>query len=223
MDRDDPAYKGQRDYNALLLNAYDPLVLGPIARFVWRCPTLRLVAGYRQHISGRHLDVGPGTGYFIEHAGLPAGSKVTILDPNTDVLRHVSRRLRSFDLTAVEADVLKPLPVAGPFDSAALHAVIHCLPGPLERKAAAVANVAIVLSPTGTLFGASVIGRSGHHTWMARRFLDVFNRQGGFDNLDDSEEGLRDMLSASFEHVELEAVGSIAVFAASTPRADRPS
>ena len=39
MDRDDPAYKGQSEYNALLLNAYDPLVLGPIARYVWRCPT----------------------------------------------------------------------------------------------------------------------------------------------------------------------------------------
>ena len=28
MDRDDPAYAGQRDYNRVLLNAYDPLVLG---------------------------------------------------------------------------------------------------------------------------------------------------------------------------------------------------
>jgi SAM-dependent methyltransferase len=219
MDRDDPAYKGQRDYNALLLNAYDPLVLGPIARFVWRCPTTLLVERYRRHISSRHLDVGPGTGYFLKHAGLPDGSRVTILDPNRDVLGYVSRHLRSLDVTAVEADVLKPLPVERPFDSAALHAVIHCLPGPLERKAAAVANIAAVLAPAGVLFGASVIGTSGQHTWLARRFLDVFNRQGGFDNLGDTEDGLRDILGASFERVELEAIGSIAVFAASGPRA----
>lgn len=32
IDRDDPAYRGQSDYNRLLLNLYDPLVLGPIAR-----------------------------------------------------------------------------------------------------------------------------------------------------------------------------------------------
>ena len=57
--------------------------------------------------------------------------------------------MRHLEVTAVEADVLKPLPVSGPFDSAALHLVIHCLPGPLPRKAAAVANVAAVLAPTG--------------------------------------------------------------------------
>jgi len=218
MDRDDPAYAGQSEYTRLLLNLYDPLVLGPIARFVWRCPTTGLVERYRRHIRGRHLDVGPGTGYFLERSGLPAGSSVTILDPNRNVLRHCSRRLPQFDVTAAEADVLKPLPVAGPFDSAALHLVIHCLPGPLSRKAAAVANVAAILAPTGVLFGASVLGNSGRHTWAARRMLGAFNRQGGFDNLADSEEGLREILSASFDHVELEAIGSIAVFTATNPR-----
>ena len=219
MDHDDPAYRGQRDYTRLLLNLYDPLVLGPIARFVWRCPTTGLVERYRRHARDRHLDVGPGTGYFLERSGLPAGSRVTILDPNTNVLRHVSGRLRSLDVTAVEADVLKPLPVDGPFDSAALHLVIHCLPKPLARKADAVANVAAVLAPTGVLFGASVLGTSGHHTRVARGVLRLFNRQGGFDNLDDTEEGLREILGASFEHVELETIGSAAIFAATNPRA----
>jgi SAM-dependent methyltransferase len=218
MDRDDPAYRGQSDYTRPLLKLYDPLVLGPIARFVWRCPTTRLVEGYRQHIRDRHLDVGPGTGYFIEHSGLPDGSRVTILDPNANVLDHASRRLRRLDITTVQADVLKPLPVDGPFDSAALHLVIHCLPGPLSRKAAAIANVAAVLAPTGVLFGASVLGTSGPQTWLSRRVLDAFNRRGAFDNLDDTEDGLREILAASFKQVELETVGSVAIFAATNPR-----
>ncbi len=218
VDRDDPAYKGQSEYTRPVLKLYDPLVLGPIARFVWRCPTTRLVERYRQHIRERHLDVGPGTGYFLERSGLPRGSAVTILDPNANVLDHASRRLRHFDITAVEADVLKPLPVSGPFDSAALHLVMHCLPGPLERKARAVANVAAVLAPTGVLFGATVLGTSGRHTRLARAFLAVFNRRGAFDNLADTEEGLRDVLGASFERVALETVGSIAIFAAADPR-----
>ena len=222
MDPSDPAYRGQRDYKGPLLKLYDPLVLGPIARFVWRCPASGLLEPYRRHIRDNHLDVGPGTGYFLEHAGLPPGSRVTILDPNADVLRHVSRRLRAFELTAVQADVLKPLPVPGPFDSAALNLVIHCLPGPLERKARAVANVAAVLAPTGVLFGASVLGRSGEHNRVARGFLAVFNRQGGFDNLDDTEDGLREILGASFEEVEVETIGSAAVFVARKPRVSPP-
>jgi SAM-dependent methyltransferase len=220
MDRDDPAFRGQSDYTRPLLRVYDRVVLGFAARFVWRCPTTRLVEGYRQHIRNRHLDVGPGTGYFIEHSGLPDGSRVTILDPNPNVLDHASRRLRHLDLTVVEADVLKRLPVDGPFDSAALHLVIHCLPGPLARKATAVANVAAVLAPTGVLFGASVLGTSGPQTWMSRRVLAAFNWRGAFDNLNDSEEGLREILAASFGNVELETVGSVASFSATNPRSD---
>lgn len=222
MDRDDPAWRGQSDYTRALLRVYDPMVLGLAARFVWRCPTSRLVEGYRRHIRDEHLDVGPGTGYFLEVSGLADGSHVTILDPNPNVLRHAAQRLRRLEITAVEADVLKPLPVAGPFQSAALHLVIHCLPGPLERKAAAIANVAAVLVPTGVLFGASVLGSAGPQTWLSRRVLAAFNWRGAFDNLDDTEDGLRHILGASFEHVELETVGAVAIFSATNPRRDSP-
>jgi SAM-dependent methyltransferase len=219
MDRSDPAYRGQADYSPLLLKLYDPIVIGILGRLLWRFPGYPLVDLYRSRISDRHLDIGPGTGYLIDHSGIPDGGHVTIVDPNPNVLRHATRRLRRLHVTAVEADVLKPLPVEAPFDSAALSLVIHCLPGPLTRKAAAVANVAAVLAPDGVLFGASVLGRSGQHTWLGRRVLSAFNRRGAFDNLDDSEEGLREILAASFESVDMETFRSIVVFSASKPRA----
>jgi SAM-dependent methyltransferase len=223
MQRDDPAYAGQRDYSPTLLRLYDPLVLGPIARFVWRCPTPRLLENIRLHIRDPHLDVGPGTGYFIDRSGLRDGAAVTIVDPNPNVLRHTAARLRRLRVTAVEADVLKPLPVEGPFASGALHLVLHCLPGPLERKAAAVQNVAAKLAPDGVLFGASVLGESGNHTWLARRVLHAFNRRHAFDNLADTEESLRSILERSFDNVEIEVVGSAAIFTASSPRNGTPA
>jgi SAM-dependent methyltransferase len=219
MDRDDPAYKGQADYSRLLLDVYDPIVLGFVSWFVWHCPIEPVLDGYRQHARDNHLDIGPGTGYFIDKSGLPHGSRVTIVDPNRNVLRHATRKLRRLDVTAVQADVLKPLPVQGPFDSAALNLVLHCLPGPMSRKATAVANVAATLAPDGVLFGATVLGRSGDHSWLARRVLSAFNWRGAFDNLDDTEEGIREILAASFEEVVLETVGSAAIFSARGPRA----
>ena len=81
MDRDDPAYRGQSEYTPTLLRVYDPFVLGFAARFVWRCPTPRLLHGYHHHIRDHHLDVGPGTGYFLKRSGLAPGSRVTLLDP----------------------------------------------------------------------------------------------------------------------------------------------
>ena len=218
MDRDDPAYAGQREYGPAFLRIYDPLILGLFSPLVWRCPTTNLVEGYRKHVGPRHLDVGPGTGYFLERAGLADRSPVTLLDPNRNVLDHASRRLQRLDVTTIEADVLKPLPVEGPFDSAALNGVLHCLPGPPSGKAAAVANVAAVLAPTGVLFGASILGDTGRHTWLARNMLRANNRRGTFDNLDDTEDGLRQILEGSFARVEVETVGSMAVFTATNPR-----
>jgi SAM-dependent methyltransferase len=193
------------------------MVLGVYATVIWHCPVKHLTAGYRRNIRGRHLDVGPGTGYFLEKSRLAVGTPLTIVDPNPNVLRHVTRRLRDIPVTAVEADVLKPLPVEGPFESAALNLVLHCLPGPPEQKERAIANVAAVLARDGVLFGATVLGRSGNHSWIARRVLDLFNRRGAFDNLADSEEWLRSALGRSFESVEVEVVGSAAIFAARNP------
>ena len=217
MDPSDPAYAGQAEYTPWLLAIYDPWVLGFMARVVWRCPTPPVVERYHRQVGQRHLDVGPGTGYFLDKAGLPAGTQVTLLDPNPNVLLSASRRLASMKVTTVEADVLKPLPVEGPFDSVALNYVLHCLPGPQSRKAVAIRNVAVVLAPDGVLFGGTVLGCPAEHTLAARAILWAFNRQGGFDNLADSEEGLRQILKESFRTVEIDVVGSVAHFTATDP------
>jgi SAM-dependent methyltransferase len=222
MERSDPAYRGQAEYSRAMLRLYDRLVIGPIARYVWRLPpeVHDHVRFYREHIRPNHLDVGPGTGYFLEHARLPDGSKVTILDPNENVLQHVKKRLGrlgGIELTAVQADVLKALPVSGPFGSAALSFVLHCLPGPLERKAPAIENIAAVLAPDGVLFGTTVLGRTGDHNRLARGFLRAFNKRGAFGNLDDTEAGLREILERSFRDVDLRAVHGIGIFVARNP------
>jgi hypothetical protein len=109
------------------------------------------------------------------------------------------------------------LPVRGPFDSAALNYVLHCLPGPQPHKAVAIRNVAAVLTPDGVLFGGTVLGRPEQHTPLARASLWAFNRRGVFDNLADTEKGLRRILEESFHAVEIEVVGSIAQFTAIGP------
>jgi ubiquinone/menaquinone biosynthesis C-methylase UbiE len=217
VDRNDPSYKGQAGYNSFMLAIYDPFVLGFMTRAVWRSPTPPSVELYRRHIGRRHLDVGPGTGYFIEKAGPPAGTEITLLDANQNVLAHCSRRLAAMNPSTLEADVMKPLPIDGRFDSAALNFVLHCLPGPQSHKAMAVRNVAAVLESDGVLFGGTVLGITERHTRAARVVLRAFNRNGAFDNLGDTADGLRDILEDSFEDVTVDVVGSTALFTASRP------
>jgi SAM-dependent methyltransferase len=216
MNPSDAAYAGQEVYSRAFLRIYDPLILGFYGNVVWRCPTSRLVEQYRQHVGRRHLDVGPGTGYFLERAQLPDDVQITLLDPNPDVLAHAGRRLAHRHPSAIQADVLKPLPfTAGErFDSAGMNYVLHCLPGPVLRKTAAVQNVAAVLKPGGVLFGATVLGAAGPHTGLSRTVLRFVNSRRIFDNLNDTEDVLRDLLEASFATVEIDVIGSVAVFTA---------
>ena len=215
MERDDPSYKGQAGYNRFMLAIYDPWVLGVTTRAVWHTPNDVGIDRYKRYLGQRHLDIGPGTGYFIQKAEPPSGTQITLLDPNQNVLRYAARRLAALHPTTVEADVMKPLPVRGPFDSAALSAVLHCLRGPMSNKATAIRNVADVLAPDGVLFGGTVLGTAEEHTRSARFMLKAFNKQGGFDNLGDTTDGLREILEGSFHEVEVEVVGSAALFAAS--------
>jgi SAM-dependent methyltransferase len=217
MNRSDPSYKGQSGYNPLLLAIYDAWVLRFMAPTVWRSPIQPGIARYRRFLRHRHLDVGPGTGYFLEHAAPPVGTEITLLDPNPHVLRHASKRLAAWHPVVVEADVMKPLPVERGYDSAALSFVLHCLRAPMSNKAIAIRNIADVLSPEGVLFGGTVLGTAEPHTRAARAFLRAFNREGSFDNLGDTLDGVRSILEASFRSVDIVRSGSTALFSASGP------
>lgn len=219
MDPNQPGYKGFKDYTPRFLKTYDPWVVGFMAPRVWKMgpePGLDL---YRTHMGRRHLDVGPGTGYFIAEAAPPEGTEVTLVDANPHVLEHCARTLAAWAPTVIEANVLEPLPLQGPFDSAALTHVIHCLPSPMAAKALAVEHTAAVLADDGVLFGGTVLGLSADHTWAARAFLRLANLQGGFDNLADDVDGLEAILGASFHQVEVDLpTPSVAYFVASHPR-----
>jgi SAM-dependent methyltransferase len=216
MDPSDPAYKGQKGYGPALLAVYDWWVLGFMARWVWRSPTPLMIQRYQSLFGRRHLDIGPGSGYFIDVAA-PDDIELTLLDPNRHVLDHCAKRLSRFNPTVIEADVLKPLPVRGAFDSAALSAVLHCLPGPMDAKARAIDNTASVLNSEGVMFGGTVLGIDEDHSAPARAFLRLANKQGGFDNINDTREALERILCSSFNDVEIDVVGSLAFFTARNP------
>ena len=218
MDRTDPNYKGYRGYNRFMLTIYDPWVLGVTTRVFWKVPVPSWIEQYRRNLGRRHLDVGPGTGYWLDTAAPPDGTEITLLDPNPNVLTKCSRRLGAMHPRTVQASVMEPLPVDSTFDSAALSFVIHCLRGPMSNKAAAIRNIAAVLEPDGVLFGGTILGLEEHHTRQARVFLKGANKAGDFDNLGDTANGLREILEESFQEVEIEIVGSAAFFTAKRPR-----
>jgi len=64
---DEEVVAGQAVYSKRVLGNYDLVVLGLSNRFLWRCPTERLLEHYNRHVTENHLDVGVGTGYFLDN------------------------------------------------------------------------------------------------------------------------------------------------------------
>jgi SAM-dependent methyltransferase len=221
MDRDDPSYKGQSGYTPLLLKIYDPWVLGFMARAVWRYPIPPVIERYRALSPPRGTSARrrrPGHGLLPGEVRTVHRDRDHLARSEPNVLAHASRRLAAMHPVTVQADVMKPLPVDGQFDSAALSYVIHCLRGPQPHKAVAIRNIADVLAPDGVLFGGTVLGLAERHTPQARAVLRVFNWHGAFDNLGDTADGLRQILEESFETVDVDMAGSTANFTAGGPR-----
>ena len=143
LDPSDPAYRGQAVYTTRTLRAYDAVVVKLSNSLVWRCPARDILAQYDRYVSAAHLDVGPGTGYYLDRCRFPADAPaITLLDANLDVLRYAARRLERYGPATRAGDVLKPIDVEpASFRSVALSYVLHCLPGALDAKAAAFDNV----------------------------------------------------------------------------------
>lgn len=215
---DDPAYRAQEEYSPAFLRIYDALVLGVFCRLVWRCPASEVVSDYERHVSRRHLEIGPGTGYFLDKARLPDDLELTLADPNPAVLDHAARRLARYSPTTVELDVRKPLPVRGPYDSVGMNGVLHCLPGPIERKASAIQSVAAVLADGGVLFGGTIVVDAPAHTRLSRTLIRSNNRRGIFGNESDIMPAIRSLFEAEFCDVDVQLRGTMAVFTARAPR-----
>jgi SAM-dependent methyltransferase len=212
----DPAYAGQADYTPAFLAVYDPLVLGVMNRHVWRCPTSEILRLYEEHATGAHLDVGPGTGYYLDRSRFSTPPRaVTLLDINPDVLEKASRRLARFEPGVLQANLLEPIDL-GPatFDSIALTHVLHCLPGTMASKAVVLDNLAGLLRPGGVLFGSTILAGGVPHTPVSRTLMRFLNARGVFGNCDDGRRALERVLSDRFAEHEVRTVGSVALFTA---------
>lgn len=210
---------GQAVYSPWVLRVYDFWVLALSNRLAWRCSSPRILAHYDAHVGARHLDVGVGSGWFLDRARFPGSPELWLLDLNANSLRFTAERVARYQPKSVRADVLAPVDLpAGHFESIALNYLMHCLPGGFESKGAAFAHLAPALAPEGVLFGSTILNVGVDHNLFGRKLVSVYNDKGIFGNASDDLEGLRAALERSFEIVDIEVVGTVALFSARQPK-----
>ena len=196
-------------YNPVTLRVYDAGVLGLTNRLIWRCPTATMVEHYRSHAGRRHLDVGPGTGYFLERIDSPS---LTLLDLNGACLTAAADRVgHGRSVAALQQSFFDPIASEHTFDSIGLNFVLHCIPS--QEKWDRLSQLRGYLRPGGTIFGSTIIPNPDNATLAARALNSTYNRLGVFGNANDTMDELENALHG-YTDVDTRRVGQVVLFSA---------
>jgi len=210
----DQVAAGHAFYTERSLAVYDVAILGFFSRIAWRCPSSVILAHYDAHITSNHLDVGVGTGFFVDRCRHPPGDpRVGLMDANEACLAVAAHRLCRYDPELFAADILQPIDLDAPgFDSVGLNYVLHCLPGTIGSKAVVFDHLKAAANPGAVVFGATLLHGGVSRNWLARRVMARNNAHGVFSNTEDDLAGLTQALSMHLDDPTVECTGCVALF-----------
>ncbi len=220
IQRDIPASKGAiagaAVYSNFLLSIYDWEVLIFEMQCIFKCSAQKILDLYNKHVSASHLDVGVGSGYFLDKCHFPVAQPVVhLMDLNTNSLQKTSGRISRYHPVSHHWNVLEPYPDDMPlFNSIGAANLLHCLPGNMLTKGIVLKNLNRFLNKGGVFFGATVLGQGIDAGFLFGHANPLYNRLSVFSNLQDNAADLNCILADNFETYSVDVVGSYALFVA---------
>src|ERR1700686_3600324 len=203
-------------YTPLTLAFYDLAVLKLSNSFVWQCASHVLLDFYNQHISEKHLDIGVGTGFFLDKGRFPpTAPQIALFDLNPHSLARSAKRLRRYNPSCYLGNALQRIDISmSGFDSISLNYLLHCLPGDLASKSIVFEHVKPLLRDGGVIFGSTILGEGVRHNPLAKQLIKIYNAKGIFSNLSDRQSDLEAGLKAHFDEHTIHIAGCVALFSA---------
>ena len=211
----DNAAAGAAVYSKTVLSIYDLYVLGFSNTLIWKCPSRLILDFYNKNVSGKHLDVGVGTGYFLDKCKFPTQTPtIALLDLNSNSLQATAKRLRRYQPTVHVANILEPVQLQPTgFDSIALNYLLHCLPGNLASKGVVFKNLKSLLNENGgIIFGTTILAKGVKQNFLAKRLMKIYNAKKIFSNTDDDIVDLEILMEENFKDYTIHIKGSVAFF-----------
>lgn len=206
---------GHQVYTPRLLRWYDLIVHGISNRWFWSCPTQLLEAWFDEHATDNHLDMGVGTGFFPDRCSVfSEDARIGLFDANPNCLAAAQKKLERYQPELIQANLAEPVDwQVEPFTSVSLMYVLHCLPGDLAFRKRVIEHASSALAAGGKLFGATILGKPTPSAWLGRHVMASYNHKGIFGNEHDTQASLKDVLETCLVDVEIQQVGSVALFA----------
>lgn len=204
---------GQAIYTPLLLKVYDLWVIHFSNRLIWRCPKHLQLKQFQDNVSTNHLDIGVGTGYYLQRCQWPKNTRLALMDLNPACLDTAKKAIPSLSAEVYLADIFKPQPqLENQFDSISMNFLLHCLPGDMDNKSVVIGNAVQMLKQNGVLFGATILSDKNLQTPLSSTLASLYNKKGIFSNLNDTQAGLSNALNQHLKDVTLNTIGSVALF-----------
>jgi len=200
-------------YNEFMLRFYDLTVLQISNKFIWRCPTENLLDFFNKHITSNHLDIGVGTGYYLDKCIFPSKNpRIGLMDISSGSLKATQKRINRYSPESYHQNILEKITAEiEPFQSISMNYLIHCIPGNMDEKLKIFENVQKILLPNGIIFGSTLIFDENQNR-IAKKLMQKYNEKGIFNNYHDSREGLEKNLAKYFNHFETQKIGSAILF-----------
>lgn len=190
---------------------YDFLVNDINCNYVWRCNKSNIFNLYKNNIKLNHLEIGPGSGYFLMQNYNLKIRNLYLMDINQPILNESKNNLKSkySNIQVINHDIFKkPIKIEN-LESVGINYVLHCVPGNLEYK---FENLLKNLPINVNIFGATVINNSDKQTYLSKTELYFLNNRGIFNNHQDySEDFLNFMINQKLNFTH-QIVGNVLIF-----------
>jgi len=208
--------RGQAIYSKPILTVYDLWVLGFSNKFIWKCPTYNILNNFNEHVSSNHLDIGVGTGYFLDKCQFGTGNvNIALMDLNQNSLDEAAKRIERYNPVKYKVNVLEKINIdTDRFDSISLNYLFHCLPGNLTEKLIVLDNVDHLLNESGVIFGSTILTSGVNTSRSAKALMRIYNKKGIFDNSTDSLDDLKKYLTKKYSSFSITTHGCVAIFSA---------
>lgn len=204
---------GQAVYSPLLLKIYNLWVVDFSNAFIWRCPKRHQIKLFQENVSNNHLDIGVGTGYYLNQCNWADDAQISLMDLNPNCLNAAKSKLSKYNPVCYKADIYKPQQqLANRFDSISMNFLLHCLPGDMETKSIAIKHAVAMLAPNGVLFGATILADDNLHNFISRQLNQFYNYKKIYTNSSDDKKTLQRILNKHLTDVEFRLIGCVALF-----------
>ena len=205
---------GQAVYSKLFLRVYDLWVLGISNSFIWKCPSAKILQHFNSYQSNNHLDVGVGTGYYLDKCNFKREARIGLMDMNLNSLEVTSARIKRYNVEKYQQNILDPIQQGIKlFDSISLNFLFHCIPGSITEKGIAFDHLVPLLNKGGTVFGSTILQDSSLKTnGIAKKLMGIYNKKGIFCNEGDTLAGLESALKKRFTSHGIQVEGCVALF-----------